>query len=588
LALAICIFASSPNAWRPGSDGHYSYLYARSLAFDGDIDFRNDYRLCGDPFRLGGDRGSGRPDNIFYAGPAIFWTPVLLLMRAVGVEGDGCGPPWTVACLSLTLVLGALAVFVSYRFVSGYFGRGIAALSVGAIAFGGPALLLTAAVPSYSQIYDLFFAACLCWVTTRIAQNPGRLRLVLLASATLAALILQRASNLIFALLPVVSVVTAWRSTPPMRRLHAVTLLLAGVGVGVATTAVIAAKLYGGPWEFSHGPYFLNFAQMHPFLALFNREAGLFFFWPTVWLAVPGAILCLRDPSLRLTAAVLACIGVFELLLSSAALDWSPARRLLNLVPALALFAAGLLERVRRWTSAKEGRAATLAAALAITPLAVWSCGYAWGASHGLVPIGRPLDQQTLYGGGVSSFWAMVDRSVGTLPVWPAEAWYSSTRDLPRQTFGDAAFARFYLRDFRTLAWLDRRIDLATLHAQGLTEGLEPSPSPKGLRMVSSRARAVFTTQWPHVTDLVLRVRSDAPTRLKLGVARWRGTEWLPEQSVAGSTTLEFDARNLELGSGLQELVFEIPDPNTEVILEALSFDDREPRTPIVRELGAR
>ena len=209
--LAVAIFASSPDAWRPGSDGHYSYMYARSLAFDGDIDFANDYAHCGDPFRLGGDRGSGRPDNVFYVGPALFWTPILLTMRLLGVDGNGCGLPWTVACLSLSLVAGALAVFACYRFVATYFGRGVAAASVGVVVFGGPALLFTAAAPSYSHVYDFCLTAVLCGLVARMEEGANRWRLVVLASATLLALVLHRASNLVFAALPLIAV---FRSFP--------------------------------------------------------------------------------------------------------------------------------------------------------------------------------------------------------------------------------------------------------------------------------------------------------------------------------------------------------------------------------------
>lgn len=586
LLLAVLIFGSSPDAWRPGSDGHYSYMYARSLAFDGDIDFENDYALCGDPFRLGGDRGSGRPDNLFYAGPAIFWAPVLLAMRVSGVEGDGCGPPWTVACLSLSLLAGALAVFACYRFVALYFGRGVAAVSVGIVVFGGPALLFTAAAPSYSHVYDFFLVGVLCWLATRVAEGSDRWGLVMLASGTLLTLILHRASNLVFAALPLMAVFRAFPQG--RRRLLALSLVVVAVGAGMSILSVIATKLHGGPFEFSHGPYFLHFREMHPFLLLFNTEAGVFFLWPTVWFALPGAFLCFRSSRLRTMTVILGAIGLFELLLSSAALDWSPARRLLNLAPMFSLFTAAVVEHARKWLSSREGRALTLASLLGLLPLLVWSTGYAWGASHRLVAIGRPLDQAELYGGGVSAFFTLLDRSTGTLPILPAELFYSTTRDMPRRTFGDATSARFYRRDFRTLEWLDRRIDLARLHAEGLTPGLEPSKSPRGLRLASSHARATFTTQWPHVTDIVVRVHSRAPARFRLGVVRFQGTDWLPEQPVEGATRIHFDARRLALGSGMNELAFATSDTGALVVIESLEFDDREPRQPIVRPLPKR
>ena len=50
------------------SDGYYSWLFARSLAFDFDIDLTNDYALCGDPFRLGVDEACGGRSAIVRAG----------------------------------------------------------------------------------------------------------------------------------------------------------------------------------------------------------------------------------------------------------------------------------------------------------------------------------------------------------------------------------------------------------------------------------------------------------------------------------------------------------------------------------------
>src|SRR5262249_54862156 len=65
-AAYVLIYANDPAAHTPGADGHYTWLYARSLVYDGDLHFANDYAICGDPFALNIDRGGGRPDNPFY------------------------------------------------------------------------------------------------------------------------------------------------------------------------------------------------------------------------------------------------------------------------------------------------------------------------------------------------------------------------------------------------------------------------------------------------------------------------------------------------------------------------------------------
>jgi hypothetical protein len=179
----------------------------------------------------------------------------------------------------------------------------------------------------------------------------------------------------------------------------------------------------------------------------------------------------------------------------------------------------------------------------------------------------------------MTAFWTMIDENAGSLSTFPAEAWYSATRGMPRSTFGNAVAGRHYLRDFRTLRWISRRIDLKALHARGLTEGLRPAV---GGMQLTGRARVTFATQWPHVTDIVLHVRSAAPARLKVGVRRFGGTAWLPERTVE-TGLVSFDVRALSLGSGLQEIAFEVGAGSPLLVLESLEFDDTEPREPIVQ-----
>src|ERR1039458_1900074 len=83
-ALFLWMFSTGPYARNAGrSDGYYTWLFARSIAYDHDIDFTNDYALCGDPAAKGILRGTHHPDNPFYIGPSIAWVPVLSVVRHV-------------------------------------------------------------------------------------------------------------------------------------------------------------------------------------------------------------------------------------------------------------------------------------------------------------------------------------------------------------------------------------------------------------------------------------------------------------------------------------------------------------------------
>src|SRR5512142_3035300 len=72
--ISLLLYATCLDAHRPGADGYYGWIYARSLAYDGDLDFTNDYALCGDPWSMGWTTATNHRANVFYIGTAVFWT----------------------------------------------------------------------------------------------------------------------------------------------------------------------------------------------------------------------------------------------------------------------------------------------------------------------------------------------------------------------------------------------------------------------------------------------------------------------------------------------------------------------------------
>ncbi|HEX3344875.1 MAG TPA: hypothetical protein VHS09_09900, partial [Polyangiaceae bacterium] len=156
-ALFLWMFSTGPYARNAGSDGYYTWLYARSIAFDHDIDFTNDYALCGDPQGKNLLRGTSHPDNPFYIGPSIVWVPVLSVVRHVvpvpvnapEPERLACYGPLTANTLGVGPLLGALAIGLMYRLGRRHAGDGAAALAAGLLGFGTTLPAYAAMVASY-------------------------------------------------------------------------------------------------------------------------------------------------------------------------------------------------------------------------------------------------------------------------------------------------------------------------------------------------------------------------------------------------------------------------------------------------------
>jgi len=579
---ALGLYLGTPAVHVPRADGFYSWIYARSLAFDGDVEFTNDYRLCGDVYRIGLDRGTGHPDNIFYPGPALFWVPLVLAARAVlpVFPAATCGPPWTSLAFGVAPLLLALTPYLAYRLARRRFDDGVAALATALVVLGGPLFRVATVLPSYSHVHDALCVAALLVAAARAVERPERPRRWGWVALALAAAVLQRLSNAAFALVPAVMAVAAARASP--RRLWPAALGVgAGLALGLGTMGALYRYLYGSPFVFSHGRYFLDPWHPHPWLLLFDREEGLFFHAPLLWLAVFGLGSGARDRGRWPLLAPLLLVAFAEGWLSAAALDWPPARRFANLTPLLAWLAAYPLDGARRWL-ARGSRALVAAAALAGLPVAVYAVGYGWGQPRGLVPSERPLTQAELYGGAAQGFWALVDQTVGGVATWPAERVFQARYGLPGDRLGDAAFPRWYLRDFRTLEFGPRGLPLSNATVRRLTRGLAPVSG--GARPTSARAAVVFAAEWRVAPHLTVHATVTAPVTLRVGFRSFLGrTVWCGEaQPLApGGAPLVFGVPAGAFGSGLNELLLEFsPAAIGALTLHAITFEDRRALPP--------
>ncbi len=147
LALLIVLFAlllplATPRVY--ATDEVQYYVYLRSLRFDGDLDFANDYRRFAELNPRSGIEGSllqpnrirpvtGLYGNIAPVGAAIMWAPFFLLADALvhlanlfgaRIPADGFSAPYLYAVCYASALYGLLGVLLSYRlarrFASGY------------------------------------------------------------------------------------------------------------------------------------------------------------------------------------------------------------------------------------------------------------------------------------------------------------------------------------------------------------------------------------------------------------------------------------------------------------------------------------
>jgi hypothetical protein len=577
LVSCLALYAADRSGSTPSGDGFYSWIYARSLAFDGDLEFSNDYALCGDPFHLGTDRGGGRPDNPFYFGPALAWTPVLLFWRLVTPrvwlptleEQAGCVGLLPRLTLLLSPAAATLTAWFSFRVARRWVTDEVAAIAAAAFALGTPLLGYATTVSSYSHVYAACAVAGLLHASFRGGEDPRRATRWIAVAVFLAVAIMNRLSETLYALVPL-----AFAAQPGLdfrARRTALISVAAGCLAGIGCTGALYHAFYGTPFTVPQGPQFLHLGRAHPWLVLFGVHGGFFFWAPIAWLSVAGWCLVAFDSSRRRFWIAATLCMVAEIWISSAALDWDAswslgARRLLPMTAFLVLFGAVALQRICKVLRAVVSPR-TLFVALAMGWLLIDNV--AAMTSRGDVP----YTQAELYAGGSRLFWSGMDR-VGDLAILPAEWFFHFRYGLPISSYRAALTPRYVL-DLRTSEWTDSKLSFADPDLQPVLEGI--TRTTQGDASFRGRARMVFSAQWPFATRITLRARTDAPTvvvmRRRFLASQWvAATFALSEGTNMRSYTAEIAADALD--SGLLEYTFETSPPEAVVSVESIGFED--------------
>jgi hypothetical protein len=395
LTIAFAVAAGVRPGFGADSISYYSYL--RSIAFDRDLDFTNEWRAWGyEPHPL---TPTGLRANVFSIGPALLWSPFFLLGHALVLledalgfgryAADGWSAPYLRAASLGTLTALVAGSLLLFRLLSREHGPAVATLAVagtiatspvGYYAFKAPAMAHAAA----------FGAVCACVWACEQARERSSLRAWILVGVSLGASCLMRWQALVL-VIPI-----AWAALGGLRRqsLPAGRLLAAGAAAFLVFSPQLLAwkALFGRYLTVPQGRTFLDWTSPHFVDVLLSANHGLFTWSPAMLLGAAGLVLGLpRAP--RLHAAGLAVLFATAWVNGSAR-DWDGsdafgARRFDVALPLLAVGLASFTAAAARWAR----RQPLLAPAGLLAALALWNLGLAAHHAAGRYPEAAPLDR---------------------------------------------------------------------------------------------------------------------------------------------------------------------------------------------------
>ena len=361
-------------------DALHHYVQLRSLVFDGDLHFRNEYiRL----YRLsGGEPGTewvyestptGHVRNLMPVGPAILWAPAFLIVTGItwlggwtgwGYPVDGYGRLFQATAGWTGMVAAAVGVWLTFRTASELFDRRAAAWAVIVLWLASSAVYYSVISPTYSHAASLFSTSLFWWVFVRTRDDSSLRRYAVIGALGGVAALMRWQDA---AILVVPAIELCGRLTDGMRPGRVIIRgAVCGLGALIAfiPQMVVWQTLYGQPFAIPQGETFMRWQDPALGAVLFSDWHGLFTWTPIVAVAVAGLPYVWGRNRVILMAG--AAFLVISWYVNAAAADWWAgeafgSRRFISCFP---VFALGLAAIIHRWSPAP--RMLTISAGIVI------------------------------------------------------------------------------------------------------------------------------------------------------------------------------------------------------------------------------
>jgi hypothetical protein len=395
LLFLLSLPAVTPRIYASDEVQYFSYL--RSIWFDHDVSFENEYQhfydagIAASPgFRetfLERTTETGRRINFGTIGSALLWAPfyavadlVTRLLNAAGrpIAADGYSKPYIAAVAYASAFYGWLALYFSARLVErlarswpALGSRGVVSAVI--VWLGTPLLFYMYLAPPMSHATSAF--AVTLFVTLWIAvRDRWNVRGVALLGGSAALMAMVREQDAFFVVGPIVDM--AWTLVRVNRDRVAPMLLAAAAGVAAAVVAFLPQAFAYLALNGHVGPSRLVARKMswsapHALEVLASPEHGLFFWTPLAALALVGlVVLAMRfPPPMRALGIGLLLAAACQVYVAGSVESWTVAgafgqRRFVSLTPLLVFGVAAVLavldERRRAMPTAAVLLAATI------------------------------------------------------------------------------------------------------------------------------------------------------------------------------------------------------------------------------------
>lgn len=557
--LAIVVVLAVTNASSPmpavHGDGYYTYLWARTLVYDHDAKFENDYKLCGDPWGLA-NSPVGKNVNYWNLGPALFWAPILWVDSKVSAArkspdpriAAGCGGPLAERAVLGSLVAGALTILLGFLAARKRYGETPALFAAAAIGLLTSLTYYSTMMLSYGHAASSFAGGLfvLVWAGSREKRSTGGWALL---GATLGLSLLMRSQNAILALLPfadwcIEAARRGWRRDARGLGIH----VLRGVLFAVAMAVVFSPQLFfwkqnSGKWlTMTQGEHYMRWGLPSPMRSLFSAAAGLYPWNPILYPATLGLFTMLFRRTTRAVAIGLLVLFALDVYVVSCVYDWwgsigFPGRRYDLMTVPMTIGLAALVRELIELDRRRRGVGIAIAASMAFVLGGIGNFGAQYGIAKLMradLPRESPYHWNETFAFANGPIWKLV----GNPLTWPASLPFALRYGVHPRRWDVVGAPELFYHDHQTL---ERRaneavLDFAEVQSWNYLDGTFREPvvfaSGHASRVAEpGTARILLPLHWPDAGAFVINATAQgygdgAPIQLGMTVNDvWIGTQ---------------------------------------------------------------
>jgi hypothetical protein len=518
-------------------DGYYTWLWARSIVFDQDVDFARDYQICDDPWGLAHTE-QGDVINQWNPGPSLFWIPILMFDIATDHPAlrhrdrnisQACGGVLAERAVRGSLVAGFLTIAIAFLIARRSFGEGPAVF--GAVAMGvlTPLAYYATMLLSYGHAASACTGGLVVLAWDRERRRPSRYGWIWMGAATGLAM-LTRPQNGVMAILPLcLWIERTWASIRASDGRGVSRLIGAGF-VYVAATLVVFAPQMAQWWDsqgelffLPQGRHYMRWGSPRIVQLLFSTSNGLLIWNPILYLAMGGLVWLAARPKTRSFGLPLVILLAVMTYVNASVFDWwgaigFPGRRFDSMSVPFAIGLAAVASSITESFRAKRAFTPVALASAVLLICGTWNTGTQVAvANASRLDLAHSSDRMWLdvWGRVAHPLW----QHVGNPLAWPASIPFAMRYRVPPRMWDHAGAQELFIHDWLSLRRRpeDGTFDFVDRHSELLVGFSEDVRTVRGRRTrvpTGEYARVIIPISWPEIGELRMEVaRSEQAER---------------------------------------------------------------------------